>query len=648
MNKKNKMGKSYTDLQNGFIASMLHDLGKLALTVNKEWPENHGDLQPIGKMLDIDFDNILGNDILQIIKTHHGNVSKNRFDISQLSTSQISLIVADRIISSLSRREEDYEFGELNQTVKFNPFYGNPKDWNMHKAHALLKEITDFLEKNLEINTFIEIQDKLLTYPYQHYYPHLSLGVHHRLSAALYLFLYEKFSSVYSYSDLKHFDIFLIEIDPQPLTLFYRLREAVAYSKVAKKIVHYLIENHYEEFIQKIQFSSKYNPFMFYFADGLIFLVSNPIEDTLKEIVNNVDGIDSLNIKILKTTFTISWKSDKPNIYEIFVNPSDTRYQLMKKTIISDRILNFEKNQLDQCEGCGIPIPANPEEKLCEQCRTLQNNYSSEFSIDKITVKKEKIKNNENPMKIAYLFLNIPNLIDHAEEIAEKELIDRFEKELGLDRVIYPTQHGFIEYLQALKEINKFQDSISDTTDKMKKKYGKNSIEILFKTSEKLCIVLSEYLLWKFLNYLNIERSDLKLNSSLQIFITQKKTPFWSLINLASTYSPNNTLYNITRGEIIMFSAKEIGEIRKLASDALKRHIYPHQFNRLSKFALRTTKDELLLEIDKSADKLRGFEGELKKGLEDLSEEKIPYQDAEKRSIFLKYIGDLVKVNRRR
>ena len=641
------MSKVDKSLQNGFIASMLHDLGKLALNDKKEWPENHGDLHPIGKLYDIDFESIIGKDILQIIKSHHGNLSKNKFDISQLSISQISLIVADRIISSLSRKEKNYDYGKLNQIVKFNPFYGNPEDWDTYKAHSLLKEVADFLENNLNSTNLITIQDKLLKYPYQHYYPHLSLGVHQRLSAALYLFLYEKFSGIKSYSDLENFDIYLIEVDSQPLNLFYRLREAVAYSNLADKIVSNLFSKYFKKFAQKIQFDPKSNPFMFYFADGMIFLVDDSIENISNNLINDIEGVNALDIKTLKITFKITWKAiEDQKLFKIYVNPPDTKYQLMKKTIVSDRIFNFERTEFDQCEGCGIPIPADSEEKLCEQCKNLRENYSSKFLIDETTVKKEKIKDDENPTKIAYLFLNIPDLINHAEEIAEKELIDRFIRELRLDRVIYPTQHGFIEYLQALQEIKEFQDSISHTVTKMKKEYGENSIEILFKTSEKLCIILSEYILWEFIDYLNIERSDLKLNSSLQIFITQKKTPFWSLINLASTYSPNDKLYNITRGENIMFSAEEIGEIRKLANEAIRRHIYPHQFTRLSKFALHTTRDELLLEIDRSADKLRGFEGELKKGIEDLTPEGIRYLDAEKRSIFLKYIGDLVKVNK--
>ena len=636
------MNQLSTRGSNGFVASMLHDIGKLALNEKKEWPKHHWDLDVIGEEHDIDF-SILGEQVLEIIRTHHGNVeqqgkSKKLYDLSKLNTAQVALALADSIVSSLTY-QSSINNGKLNQVVKFNPFYGHPHDFNIHEAHALLKNIIHQLSGGVNVQNLIEAQNTLLRYPSQHYYPHISLGVHHRLTAALYLVLYERLSALDSPTDLKKLTIYLTEVDPQPMKLFYRLRDIVAYSEIAKIISGRLFGEYFRKYTDIADFGQGYNPFTFYYGDGMIFLSGERLTRQLHNILQAIQGVDSLEIRTLELTFPFDWKEEN-HLYRIFVDSKLTEYRITEKSLVSDRILVYSEKTLDHCEKCGIPIPGGLSEKLCDNCRVLKEHFSSRINIDTICAGKRS-------SKVAFIFLNIPPLSDHVKKIADEILIDRFIREVRLPLgSIQSTQYGFLEYLQALQEIEEFQKGINNTTEEMRKEQKNEVSHILFKISEKLCIVLREDILWEFLDYLNTQRYDLKLYSSATIFITKKKTPFWSLINQAGEYAEGDTLYDVTRGETVMFSARETQLIRELAAEAQRRGLPQYQLNRLSKFALRTNEPELMLEIDRRADRLRGLEHSLKKKLGDLECEGSKLQRAEKRSIFLKYVADLIKVQR--
>ena len=627
----------------GFAASMLHDIGKLALDDQKQWPEHHWDLDAIGEKLDIDF-SILGKQVLETIKTHHGNVERKGkfeklYDLSALNTAQIALALADSIESSLSRQEVDH-IGRLSQVVKFNPFYGPAHNFSVFEAHALLRNIVQKLSQKLDVRNLLEVQTTLLRYPHQHHYPQISLGVHHRLTAALYLVLFEELSALNSPTELRGLTIYLTEVDPQPMKLFYRLRDVVAYSKIANTISGKLYGEYFRKYTDTVDFDQKYNPFTFYYGDGMIFFSGERLTDPLHNILQTIQGVDSLDIKTLELTFPFDWKGED-HVHRIYVNSKLTRYKITEESVVSNRVLKYSEKTLDHCAKCGIPIPEELPEKVCDSCRMLKDRFSSGIDIDTIC------RGDDGVSKIAYVFLNLPTLSDHARKVADEVLIDRFVREERLPLgSIQSTQYGFLEYLQALQEIEDFQEEITNTTERMRREQKNEVSHTLFRVPEKLCIVLREDFLWEFLDYLNTRRHDLQLNSSATIFITKKKTPFWSLMNQASEYAEGDILYDVTRGEIIMFSARETQSIRELAAEANRRGLPQYQLNRLSKFALRTNEPELMLEIDRSADRLRGLEHSLKQKLGDLEYEGTELQRAEKRSIFLKYVADLIKVQR--
>jgi hypothetical protein len=631
-----------TEAADGFVASMLHDIGKLALDDNKQWPHDHGNLEVIGQNHGINFRLILGTKILEIIRTHHGNVEGKFFDISELNTAQIALAIADSIESSLTAQEDGQDISRTVQIVKFNPFFGNPTDFEINEAHYLLGKIANQLRQGLDVQNLIDVQSKILRYPSKHYLPHISLGVHHRLTAALYLFIYNKISHLNSPTELKDVAFYLTEIDPEPMRLFYRLRDAVVYSEIAEEINEQLFRKHYTKYLRDVSFRPKCNPFTFYYGSSMVFLSDEPLTLILHDMLEEMRWLNSIRISTLEMTFPVPWKKENGSVYPIFIHPKNTRFNLREASIVPERIMIFDRGAYQRCERCGIPIQASGE-SLCDDCSALRSRFSTGKSIDEISQKEGK------SARVAYIFLNHPALIRHAREVARDVLINRFVRETRIPHgSINPTQYGFFEYLQALLELEEFQQKIWDETEKMNKG-AKESVTIpLFRTGENLCIAVREDYLWEFLDYLNIQRSDLQLASSATIFIAQKKTPFWSLMNAAGTYKNQDTLYNVTRGETIMFSAEEINKIREMAAEAMRRHVSPHQFNYLSKFALRTTSAELGLELDRRADRLRGLNEELKRNIENLQFEGIDLKDKEKRSVFLKYIGDLVKIGRTR
>lgn len=636
-----------TEAADGFVASMLHDIGKLALDDNKQWPR-HGDLELIGQEHDINFKRILGADVLEIIRTHHGNARSHKngkdklYDISTLNTAQIALAVADKMESSLAAQDNGQDISRTVQIAKFNPFFGSPRDFEIKEAHHFLKDIANQLQRGLDVQNLIDVQSRILRYPSKHYLPHISLGVHHRLTAALYLFLYNKISHLNSPTELKEVAFYLTEIDPEPMRLFYRLRDAVVYSDIAEKIIEQLFRKHYTKYLRDVSFRPRCNPFGFYYGSSMIFLSDEPLTFILHDILEEMRWLNSIRISTLEMTFPVLWEKKNGSIYLIYFHAKNTRFNLREASIVPERIMTFDRGAYQRCERCGIPIQVSGE-SLCNDCSVLRSRSSTGTSIDEISQKEGK------SARVAYIFLNHPALMSHAREVARDILINRFVRETRIpQRSINPTQYGFLEYLQALLELEEFQQKIWDETEKMDKEAKERVTIPLFRTEENLCIAVREDYLWELLDHINVRRSDLQLASSATIFIAQRKTPFWNLMNAAGTYKSQDVLYNVTRGETIMFSAEEINKIREMAAEAMRRHVSSHQFNYLSKFALRTTSAELGLELDRRADRLRGLNEELKRSIDNLQFEGKDLKDKEKRSVFLKYIGDLVKVERTR
>lgn len=653
------MNKNYT-LFEGFIAASLHDIGKMALK-NNTW-EKHDDLRKVGERTGINFVELLGENIVDLISIHHGNVENNKiFDFTKLSKVEYALILSDKIQSSMLPNEKEIgdvvgkeKTDEIKSKQKyFNPYYGTPIKWDDGEAKQFLGMFVDELEKigKFEIsartwaNEIFIIQDKLLYYPFKTFMPHLSLAMHHQLSASLFLFLYDELKKYDDLKDLKEFKFSVIEITPDLLKNFYRMRDVsglhLLTQELSKQIVRKLF-SHYQRELYGIP-NKKSNPFLFYNQNSLVLVHTSPqiVLETLHELLDKLDLFYSLTVRVNEYTSGIEIEPATGTPYE---NIFAERLEVSSKqyTLLSDKIFSYNHSPDSICMACGKAIIGNDKKEddkghiLCDFCYNLRKK-STGYDLDVYGGPGERL---------SYIFLKLPdNLVKHSRKVAEDQLISRFLDEYGIAPYsIPPTEEGILEYLQALRELTLFHDEIDHNITG-------DYETILFNSPQFTCYLFREELKqpWDFLRRLNAKREYLRLKPSLVLMSCNTKTPFWSLIESMPTYNKfkGDVIYDISKGSVTMFQSSEVSEIRKLAELARKNRVTPTQLNNLSEVSLNTNLDELLLELDARKDKLRQFSGQLAEVLKTLTPEESEYQNRVKRAVFIKYIGKIQYVDRR-
>lgn len=654
------MDRNYT-LFEGFIAASLHDIGKLALK-NNQW-EHHSDLRAVGNRTDIDFVELLGENIVDLISIHHGNVKNTKiFDFSKLSKIEYALILSDKIQSSMLPNENDIKnnVGETkinyikSHERNFIPYYGTLEKWDDGAANGLLRRVADQLKgigcfdnsSNMWANNVFKIQDKLLKYPFITFLPHLSLAMHHQLSATLFLFIYNALGKYDGLKDFKKFKFSIIEISPDLLKTFYRMRDVSGLHSLTEELSTKIIEELYGQYRKKLYGipNKKSNPFLFYNKNSLVLVHTSPqiVLETLHELLNKFDIFYSLTVKVNEYTSAIDITPDTKTPYEM-IHVVGRSVSSKQYSILSDKILSYSPSLDYICMACGKAIDGQGEKIddkghiLCDFCYNLRRK-STGYDLDIFGGTGERL---------SYIFLKLPDdLVDHSKKVAEDQLISRFLDEYRIDPYsIPPTEQGILEYLQSLRELSIFQNDINlDLTGDYE--------TTLFNSPQFTCYLFreTEDQPWGFLRYLNAKRYDLNLNPSMILMSCNTKTPFWSLIESLPTYNEfkGDTIYDISKGSVTMFQSGEVSDIRKLAEIARKNNVAPHQLDSLSNISLNASLDELLLELDVREDKLRQFGGELAKVLENLKTEESEYQKREKRAVFIKYIGKLVKGRKRR
>lgn len=654
------MDRNYT-LFEGFIAASLHDIGKLALK-NNQW-EHHSDLRAVGNRTDIDFVELLGENIVNLISIHHGNVKNTKiFDFSKLSKIEYALILSDKIQSSMLPNENDIKnnVGETkinyikSHERNFIPYYGTLEKWDDGAANGLLRRVADQLKgigcfdnsSNMWANNVFKIQDKLLKYPFITFLPHLSLAMHHQLSATLFLFIYNALGKYDGLKDFKKFKFSIIEISPDLLKTFYRMRDVSGLHSLTEELSTKIIEELYGQYRKKLYGipNKKSNPFLFYNKNSLVLVHTSPqiVLETLHELLNKFDIFYSLTVKVNEYTSAIDITPDTKTPYEM-IHVVGRSVSSKQYSILSDKILSYSPSLDYICMACGKAIDGQGEKIddkghiLCDFCYNLRRK-STGYDLDIFGGTGERL---------SYIFLKLPDdLVDHSKKVAEDQLISRFLDEYRIDPYsIPPTEQGILEYLQSLRELSIFQNDINlDLTGDYE--------TTLFNSPQFTCYLFreTEDQPWGFLRYLNAKRYDLNLNPSMILMSCNTKTPFWSLIESLPTYNEfkGDTIYDISKGSVTMFQSGEVSDIRKLAEIARKNNVAPHQLDSLSNISLNASLDELLLELDVREDKLRQFGGELAKALENLKTEESEYQKREKRAVFIKYIGKLVKGRKRR
>ncbi|MEA3282151.1 MAG: hypothetical protein U9Q68_06255 [Euryarchaeota archaeon] len=565
------MNRDYT-LFEGFIAAALHDIGKLALK-NNTWAQ-HADLRAVdersGKYERTRKDIVksLGENIVDLISIHHGNVKKEVFDLSTLSQVEYALILSDRIQSSMLPNEKDIgetvgsdKMGEIESHEKyFVPYYHTLKKWGDSAANWQLNEFAGKLDKlgSFEetsthkrwANDILNIQKGLLTYPFKTFLPHLSLAIHHQLSATLFLFLHDELEKCDDLKDLREFKFSVIEITPDLLKTFYRMRDVSGMHSMTEELSTKVVGKLFGQYQRELNGipNKKSNPFLFYNKNSFVLVHPSPpvVLETLRELSNELDIFYSLTVKVNEYVCEIDRNPYKETSYEkIYAKgqPVSRRHY----TILSDKILSGDLHPAHICAACGKPIEGDKKEddkgdRLCDLCDKLREK-STGYDLDVFGGLGERL---------SYIFLTLPDdLIGHSVRVAEGQLISHFLAECRLDPYsIPPTECGILEYLQALCELSLFQEDVDalitgdyETT--------------LFKSPQFTGYLFreAEDQPWDFIRYLNAKRSDLRLNPSMVLMSCNTKTPFWSLIESMPTYnnSKGDVIYDISGGSVTIF-----------------------------------------------------------------------------------------------
>ena len=652
------MERSYT-LFEGFIAAALHDIGKLAL-VNNTWAQ-HEDLRVVGKRTGIGFVELLGENVVDLISIHHGNVRKGVFDLPKLSNIEYALVLSDKIQSSMyPKKEVEERVGTVdlnsmkNRERYFVPYYGTSEKWGDGKANGVLKKFTDILLDEMRsfkehpktwANNIIKIQDDLLNYPSLIFMPHLSLAMHHQLSAALFLFLYDELEKCDDLKDLREFKFSVIEITPELLKTFYRMRDVSGMHSMTEELSTKVVGKLFGQYRRELKGipNKKSNPFLFYNKNSFVLVHPSPhvVLETLRELSNKLDLFYSLTVKVNEYVCEIDRNPYEETSYEkIYANgqPVSRRHY----TILSDKILSGDLHPAHICAACGKPIEGDKKEDdkghiLCDLCDKLREK-STGYDLDVFGGRGERL---------SYIFLTLPDdLIKHSKEVAEEQLINRFLTEYRIDPdSIPPTECGILEYLQALRELSLFQEDVDDLITG-------DYETTLFKSPQFTGYLFreTEDQPWDFIRYLNAKRSDLMLDPSMVLMSCNTKTPFWSLIESMPTYNnrKGDVIYDISGGSVTMFQSGEVSKIRELAVIARDNNVTPTQLNNLSDASLNTSIDELLLELDARKDGLRQFGEKLAGAIEQLEPDESEYQSRIKRAVFIKYIGKLVQFRKKR
>lgn len=648
----------------GFVAAMLHDIGKLVLDQSGQWA-HHEDLNDEEKVSLLQqvtgaksFQELLGDEIVDLIKNHHEALCAGA------SAERVAIKCADAISKAIHQVPEPKEsdpfkikFDRLKSNLQFYPYYGRPQRWDKHSAEGLFRKVVVELQKQLDIGTLLRVQWYMINYPHTSYIPHISLALHHRFTAVLFLLLTEELETIESPADLKTFRFCLVRAEPDALDLFYRLRDVEAHRAVFKELVKLLFRKLFKKYAQEIKtegkkgFGPNTNPFLFFEGDSLVLLYKNPEEvlQALQDSLNEIEGLRSLQVEVHMYEVSLEWNENNSE-YTVHAYPEKVGVESLRTSLLSEKTFDYLVVAREQCQACGRPIDESQQDDkgniLCSECFSLRK-LSSGIDIDRVALLPDG-----GISRLAYLFLTLPeNLSDYVKEVAVKRLIANFVDDIGLPpQRILPSETGLLEYLQALMELDLFQGSIDLDVGVQSVKeiiqdaaiQDKDSAKVLFSLPSLNLYLLREEECWDFLRRLNRRRFDLHLETGLKVVFCDYRMPFWSLMRSVSRHTPEDTFFDIGR-RLVVFNNEEVRQIRELAELARKYRVFPTQLEQISKIALKTNKDELLLELDTRKDKLRELEKPLKDALDKLTASDKEWHDREKRSIFIKYVAKLAK-----
>ena len=663
-----------------FKAALLHDIGKTVLNSTGWWsrhealdkPLSAADYPTLVGQGGVDFVKLLGRPMVDQIAGHHRGPSPER------STVENALVMADRLQKAMYQSMTK-DGGILEDAIKsvcpnarltppFYPYYGKPLAWTEAGSANLVLSLVSRMsawQQRPTLRQILDLQKELLHYPHTTpNIPHNSLAFHHRFTALCFYFLHNALvelekenKSIYDWDGLT---FYLIAIKPDPLSLLYRLKDARAQRLTMDALRQRLFQKVFllqdKIYLPEIDVSA--NPFEFFGGDSLVLVydddkaITNALQEIMEE--DETGALWTLNIERVQYTIPApaQWKSGSVGFRTL---PKDVHTDPRRSfAILAPQAQTFTSTSAARCQRCTRPLELAEEETegLCDACVALIEQVIGEgkgVDLGQVALSKEG-----QQQRLGYVFLNVRSpLREHAQDVAG-HLLDEMKAQAGnrwkiarkrtkedRDEIwsyIRPTSTGLFEYLQAVMEMEKFQEDVMD---------GQEGVFRLLEFPEQMIWVTREDRYWDFLDHVNSLRRKVHLETSLSGVLCHPRTPFWSLMDRLARFSKQEGIYqqgiyyDLSGGEIMIFIDDEVQAIRNLARAAVTQKEYKTQLNALVRLARKASLEELILEIDTRANqgKLRGkFPSELGTKLRALVLSGDVQKDRDKRALFIKNV----------
>jgi hypothetical protein len=648
----------------GFGATLIHDLGKVAeLTAvfrklqarssAKGRTLSHTDLREIISECFNGF-GIAGSP--QIPDVWYGLIKKqlrsSESPSGQGANIQTALSLADRISKQI--QGEAYsrlEPGEwLNAhpdardalrreklETRFYSYWKDPKLWGAEEVNRTCQRICCALAEKPTVGALVELQTAISEFPHTRYVPHLSLQLHDLFAASLFYFIYRALRAAGDSGSLGEFAFYSFQVSPDLLDVFYRLRDILACGKQAKEFYKYVFRELFTPWESDLPgITAQHNPFVFYNREGFVFLYPDfeLARSGLERALHAVPLLRKIDIRCTRFAVDIREHGRLISSTESF-----------DESLPAPSLLDFVPEGGRRCEACqrvAAPTELSEDDKgamLCDACRANRRE-SSGIDLDLVGTA------GTGSDRIAYVFVTIPsNLRSHAAQVAETKLIPDFwqQHELPMAYCLPATEQHIYEYLQALLAIREFDAALEEGVEVIRRESGQSAALVLFQNPTSKALVTHEDYLWELLDFVHGQKQKLRLECSVRAVLCAPRTPFWSLVELATQHRKGDVLWDVSREAIHMFSDTEITSIRRLAAEAKKYRILRSQLNYLSAVALQTSLEELILEVDNRTDRLKELRDPIKQAVRALTSEGSTLKDQEKRAVFFKYVAGLTR-----
>lgn len=545
------------DLMDWFRTALLHDVGKIVLDRSGQWTK-HNDLRksllrssyPTLSENPPDFVALLGDTLVDQILAQS---EPNPRDSATLTDSgALAVHIADAVHKAMHRMideqgaslESDPRLSHLQASPSFYPYYGEAVKglsrkgkvigWTEPESAKLVARAVDVLKRGNDLGQLFELQSLLLHFPHTSYIPHLSLGLHQRFSAAIFYFAWNKLEELRKANrpptDLVALRFSLVTVTPDPLGLFYRLRNVRAFNQAVEDLRLRLFEKVFARHKRDLpNITLALNPFEFFGRTSLVLVYDDVqiVVDTLREMMQGDSAEKFRALRVETTEYEVNLWQVEDGQPRLFANPN---VNLVSQTnnLLAAHAVDFDTQGDARCIQCNTPIRSSDDPRLlCAACAALADlPLPSGTNLSQVA----------GDQRLGFVFLSVQTPLRESAVKTGLELI----ADLARDRKVEPpdliksTPTGLFEYLQVVMEIAKFQE---DATR------GQSWIHPLVEFPELMIWVMREEAYWEFLAHIGALCQELRLETALSGILCHPRTPFWSLMDRLTTFTKQEGVY---------------------------------------------------------------------------------------------------------